>query len=211
MKPIVTKVSVILSIIFIVISICGISSIDCLRGMLPIQRAIINSDNIMRGLNYGDIRSLPYKQIPFFYVSLIFVVLSSVIKFTKINKAKSIINIVISLIPTIFVLVTHDYIWFMILMNIYLVGNILSDISFKNKMNMFSNIISIIVFIINEIQIFRHLQLPFDLNNMEIFTSALIILSNTTLKIYMLWLIPYIILLINDIVIIHKHSIGGNL
>ena len=196
MKSIVAKVSVILSIIFIVISICGISS--------------INSDNIMRGLNYGDIRLLPYKQIPFFYVALIFVVLSSVIKFTKINKTKSIINIVISLIPTIFVLVTHDYIWFMILMNIYLVGNILSDISFKNKINMFSNIISIIVFIINEIQIFRHLQLPFDLNNMEIFTSTLIILSNTTLNIYMLWLIPYIILLINDIVIIHKHSIGGN-
>ena len=120
MKSIVSKVSVILSIIFIVISICGISSMDCLKRMFPIQRAIINSNNVMRGLNYGDIRSLPYKQIPFFYIALILVVLSSIIKFTKINKVKSIINIVISLIPTIFVLVTHDYIWFVILMNLSL-------------------------------------------------------------------------------------------
>lgn len=158
----------------------------------------------------SDIKSLQYERFSLFYIGLFLIVLSGIICFTKSNKITSTIRVTLSLIPVIFVIVTHNYIWFMILMNIYLVGNILLGISFKNKISMFSNIISIIVFIINEIQIFRHLQLPFNLNNMEIFTSTLIILSNTTLKIYMLWLIPYIILLINDIVIIHKHSIGGN-
>lgn len=210
MKNITSKVTVILSVILFVISICSVSSLECLKGFFPIQRTIINNEDVIHGLMCSDIKSLQYERFSLFYIGLFLIMLSSIICFTKSNKITSTIRVTLSLIPVIFVIVTHNYIWFMILMNIYLVGNILLGISFKNKISMFSNIISIIVFTINEIQIFRHLQLPSDLNNMEIFTSTLIILSNTTLKIYMLWLIPYIILLINDIVIIHKHSIGGN-
>ncbi len=208
MKSIVTKVAVILSIIFIIISICGISSIECLKRILPIQRAIINSDNIMRGLNYGDIGSLPYKQIPFFYVALILVVLSSVIKFTKINKAKSIINIVISLIPAMFILFTHDYIWFMILMNVYLILYLFIDFTIKSKVHIAVNVIVIIIGILNLIQSIKHLNLEFELSNIVGFEESLIVVSQNTLKIFALWLIPYGILLIKDTVttIAHKKS-----
>lgn len=206
MKSIVAKVSVILSIIFIVISICGISSMNCLKGMFPMQKAIINSEDIMYGLNYGDIRSLPYNKIPFFYVALILVVLSSVIKYTKTSKVKSIINIVISIVPAIFVLITHDYIWFMILMNIYLILYLLIDFTTKSKVHIAVNVVVIIIGILNLIQVVKHLNLEFDPSNITGFKESLIVISQNTLKVFALWLIPYGILLIKEIITTYKTS-----
>lgn len=206
MKSIVAKASVVLSIIFIVISICGISSVNCLNGMIPINGTIINSKDIMYGLKYGDIRSLPYKLVPFFYIALILIVLSSVIKFTKTNKEKSIINIIMSLVPAVFVFVTHNYIWFLILINIYLLSFICIDFNIKNKVDIVINIITIIINILNFIQIIKHLNLEFAPSNVIVFEESLIIMSVNTLKIFSLWLIPYTILLIKEIVTTYKTS-----
>lgn len=205
MKSIVAKVSVILSIIFVVISICGISSVDCLKGMFPIQKAIINSKDIIYGLNYGDIRSLPYKQIPLFYIALILIVLSSVIKFTKTSKVKSIIFIAISLLSTIFVLITHDYIWFMILMNMYLLLYLFIDFTTKGKVQITVNIVAIIINILNIVQAIRYLNLEFDPSNFTGFEEMLISMSKSMLNFFALWLIPYSILLIREIIITHKN------
>lgn len=206
MKPIVTKVSVILSIIFTVISICGTSSIDCLRGMLPIQRLVVNDEDVFHGLVYADISFLPMKQIPFFYIALILIVLSSVIKFTKTSKVKSIINIVISLVPAIFILVTHDYIWFMILMNIYLILYLFIDFTTKSKVHIAVNVVAILISILNFIQTVKHLNLEFNPSNITGFEESLIVISQNTLKVFALWLIPYGILLIKEIVTMYKTS-----
>lgn len=206
MKAIVAKVSAILAIIFIVVSICGISSVDCLRGKLPINKTIINSKDIMYGLNYGDMKSLPYKLIPLFGAALVLIVLSSILKFTKTNKAKSIINIIISLVPTVFVVVTHNYIWFLILINIYLLSYICIDFLEKNKVNIIINIITIIISILNFIQMVKHLNLEFNPSNVIAFEKNLIIVSENTLKNFSLWLTPYTILLIKEIITKHKTS-----
>lgn len=178
---------------------------DCLRGMFPIQRAIINNEDIMYGLNYGDIRSLSYKQIPIFYIALVLIVLSSIIKFTKTSKVKSIINIAISLVPAIFVLVTHDYIWFIILMNMYLLLLLFIDFTTKSKVHIAVNIIAIIICILNLVQSVKHLNLEFNPSNITEFEETLISISISTLKIFTLWLIPYIILLIKEIIIVYKN------
>lgn len=206
MKSIVAKVSVILSIIFIVISICGISSVDCIKGIIPMQKAIINDESILYDIQRLDIGHLPYKQIPFFYVALILVVLSSIIKFTKTSKVKSIINIVISIAPAIFVLITHDYIWFMILMNIYLILYLLIDFTTKSKLHIAVNVVVIIIGILNLIQVVKHLNLEFDMSNITGFEESLIVISQNTLKVFALWLIPYGILLIKEIVTMYKTS-----
>lgn len=210
MKSIVAKVSVILSIIFIVISICGISSVDCIKESIPLKNAIIYNDNIIHNVEIANIKGLPYKQIPFFYVALILVVLSSVIKYTKTRKIKSIINIVISLIPAIFVLITHDYIWFMILMNIYLILYIFIDFTIKSKVHIAVNVVVIIIGILNLIQAIKHLNLEFDISNITGFEESLIVISQNTLKVFALWLIPYGILLIKEIVTTYKTSMGVN-
>lgn len=208
MKSIVAKVSVILSIIFIVISICVISSVDCIKESIPLKNAIIYNDNIMHNVEIANIKGLPYKQIPFFYVALILVVLSSVIKYTKTNKIKGIINIVISLIPAIFVLVTHDYIWFMILMNIYLILYLFIYFTTKSKLHIAVNVVVIIIGILNLIQAIIHLNLEFDISNITGFEESLIMISQNTLKIFALWLIPYGILLIKEIVTTYKTSMA---
>lgn len=174
--------------------------------MIPINGTIINSKDIMYGLKYGDIRSLPYKLVPFFYIALILIVLSSVIKFTKTNKEKSIINIIMSLVPAVFVFVTHNYIWFLILINIYLLSFICIDFNIKNKVDIVINIITIIINILNFIQIIKHLNLEFAPSNVIVFEESLIIMSVNTLKIFSLWLIPYTILLIKEIVTTYKTS-----
>ena len=183
---------------------------DCLKGKFPIQRAIINNEDIMYGLNCGDIRSLPYKQIPFFYVALILIILSSVIKFTKTSKVKSIINIVISFVPPIFVLITHDYIGFMILMNLYLLLYLFIDLTTKSKVHITINIVAIIISVLNMIQTIKHLNLEFDTFNITGFEESLIVISQNTLKIFALWLIPYGILLIKEIVTMYKTPSTAN-
>lgn len=206
MKSIVAKVFVVLSIIFVVISICGISSVDCIKAYIPLENAIISNNNIIRNIMIANIKGLPYKQIPFFYIALIFVILSSVISFTQIHKAKSIINIVISLVPTIFVLITHNYIWFIILMNMYLLLYIFVDYIIKTKVNIAVNIVAVLVCMLNLVQAVKHLNLEFDSSNVTNFERTLIAISKSTLNIFKLWIIPYTILLIKDIIATYKIS-----
>lgn len=206
MKSIVAKVSVILSIIFVVISICGISSVDCLKNYIPLKNAIIYNENIMYNIEISNIKGLPYKLVPFFYIALILIVLSSVMKFNKITKVKSIINIIISIVPALFILITHNYIWFLILINIYLLLFICIDFYTKNKTEIAINIITIIISALNFVQAVKHLNLEFNPSDIIIFGENLITISSNTLKIFSLWLIPYTILLIKEIATTHKTS-----
>lgn len=208
MKKIVSKATVILSVIFFVISICGASSVDCLKGFIPMQDTIIDSSNILYGIQHSDMNVLPYKQVPLFYVAIIFMLLSSVANFTKSNKIKSFILIALSLISVSFLLVTHNYIWFLILLNLYMILLILFDYKRKNKVNICANIIAIIIIILNILQLIRHLILKFNTQNLQYFEKKLIDLSGITLKFLLLWFIPFIVLLVNDIITMLKQHKG---
>ena len=206
MKKIVSKATVILSVIFFVISICGASSVDCLKGFISVQDTIIDSDNVLYSIQYGDMNALPYKQVVLFYVALVFMILSSVATFTKkiSNRIKSCILIALSLISVSFLLVTHNYVWFLILLNLYMILFVLFDLKRKNKVNICANIISIIIIILNILQLIRHFNLKCNIQNLQYFDKNLIDLSRITLKFLLLWIIPFIILLVNDIITMLK-------
>lgn len=200
MKKIVSKIAIILSVVFFVLSICPITSIQCLKGKFPLQNAVINSEDIIYGLNRGDISYLPYKQIPLFYIGLVLVIISSIGRFEKSNKFKRLVNIVLSIFVVLFVIITHNYLWFLILINLYLIITLVADFTSKDKVIIIGNVIGIIISILNLIQLIQHLQLTFNPINIQTFQMELVELSDITLKVFTLWLIPYTILLIKDII-----------
>lgn len=89
-------------------------------------------------------------------------------------------------------------------MNLYLLMNLLIDFTLKNKINILANIIAFVIVAVNLIQLIKHLQLTFDSSDIPMFQVALIKISTVTLKVIWLWLIPYTILLIKDIIITRK-------
>lgn len=209
MKNIVSKIAIVLSVIFIVLSICPITSIECLKGKIPLQDTIINSTDIIDNIMIANIRGLPYKQVPLFYIGLVLIIISSIICFGKSNKLSGLICIVLSVFTTLFIIITHNYIWFLILMNLFLITTLIVDFHQKTKIIIIENIIGIIICVLNIFQLTQHLQLTFeyaDITNMELWNESLISLSNITLKIFALWLIPYTILLIKDIITTYKSS-----
>ena len=201
MKKIVAKFFIMLSMIFIVISICGMSTIDCLKSVLPIQQIFIFNKNMINAIYQGNINLLPYKLIPLFYISLICIVLSGILNFTNDNKLKSIITIIISCIPIIYVMITHNYIWFLIFLNIYFLLHILLNFCDKNKFNIFAVIASAIIGLINIIKLIEHLTLEFNANNLEQFEITLINTSKKNLIFLTLWIFPYTILVFKEIIV----------
>ncbi len=200
MKKIVSKAILILSVIFFAISICGVSSVDCLKGYFPIQDTIIDSSNVINAIQHGDMNVLPYKLIPLFYIAIVLILVSSIVTFSKSNKIKNSIIVILSFISSIFVLITHNYIWFLILINLYMILFILFDLTMKNKVNICASIIAILITILNVIQLICHMNLEFNPSNIPYFEEKLIYLSGITLKFLLLWIIPFTILLVNDII-----------
>ena len=94
----------------------------------------------------------------------------------------------------------------MILMNIYLILYLFIDFTTKSKVYMAVNIGTIIISILNLIQAVKHLNLEFNPSNIVKFEETLVSISQGTLKFFALWLIPYGILLIKEIVTTHKIS-----
>lgn len=66
--------------------------------------------------------------------------------------------------------------------------------------------IGIMVTVLNLIQLIQHLQLTYDPVDIQAFQTELVKLSDNTLRIFALWLIPYTILLIKNIIAIYKLS-----
>lgn len=206
MKKIVSKMTIVLSIILFVLSIGSITSIKCLKGTIPLQDTIINSKDIIYGIIYKDLSYLQHKQVSLFYIGLFLFLASSFIHFEKTNKLKGLIRIVLSTIPIFCVIFMHNYIWFLILVNLYLITVIIIDFKSKDKLAIVGSIVGIIIWLLNIIQLIQHLQLTFNPIEIQTFQMELVELSNITLKIFALWLIPYTILLIKDITTTHKSS-----
>lgn len=204
MKSIITKISTILSIIFIVLSICSVSSVDCLKGVITIQETIINKADVFHGIMSGDITLMPYNLIALFYISLFLILLSSVISFTYRSKIKSIVTIVVSVIPIIYVLLMHNYIWFLILLNIYLFLYILFNNFNRDRINICVFCFSIAVCFINILELVKHLNLDFNNIDMQELETALMNISKQDLLCLLLWIVLYFVLIIKDIVSIHK-------
>lgn len=198
MKKIVSKVIVVLFIILIAVSICATSSLDYIKGLIPIQNTIINNVENLDAIMHLKIKVLPYKLNSLFYIAIVLIVVSGIVNFSKSNKIKNSIIVILSFIPSIFVLITHNYIWFLILLNLYMILFLLFNFTIKSKVNICANIIAIIITILNVTQLIRHLNLEFNPSNLRYFEKNLIDLSGITLKFLLLWFIPFTILLIND-------------
>lgn len=179
---------------------------ECLMGKIPLQDAIINSADVIHGIIYGNINYLPHKQIYLFYTGLLLIIISRIICFEKSNKFKELIDVALSIATVSFVIITHNYLLFLMLINMYLIIHLMMDFTLKNKIIIVGNIIGIIITVLNIIQLVQHLQLTFDPIDIQIFQVELVKLSNITLKVFALWLIPYTILMINDIIIFRKSS-----
>ena len=200
MKKIVAKIFIMSSIIFIIISICSVSTVDCLKSNLPIQQTFIFNTSTIDAINNGNINFLQYKLIPLFYISLIFILLSGIFNITNGYKINSIITIIISCIPTFYIVITHNYIWFLILFNIYLLIYVLINYSLKNKFNIFIEFVSLIIGAVNIIKLLEHLTIDFSTNSFEQFEIELINISKINLVCLVMWFIPYIILVCKEII-----------
>ena len=87
LKKIVAQSSVILSIILIILSICGISNVDCFKGYIPIQHIFVLDNMMMEEIAVGDVKA-SYKLIPLFYIAVVFIIISGILYFNKENKIK---------------------------------------------------------------------------------------------------------------------------
>lgn len=200
LKKIISKTTAILGMILLSVSICGISSVNCLKGYCPLQNTIILNKSIMHSLNIGDISSLPYNSIPLFYVALGMVILSGIICIKKANKVRNLIFEIMPLFLSAYVLISHNYIWFMILINIYFLLYTLSNITLNNKTGLIICFISIVITVINFAQLFSRLNMQFNINEALTFSEKIIKSSNLILKAFILWTIPYLTLLVDNIV-----------
>lgn len=200
MKKIISKTITILAIFFLLCSIGNVSSIDCMYSYCSIKQTIILNQTIVNSISQHNIASLQYNTIPLFYIALALITLSGMICIEKTNKIKSLMFGIIPLFLTVYVLISHNYIWFMVLTNIYFLLYMLSDFTLNSKIKISTYIISIIIALMNFIQLVIRLNIQFDINNFSIFEEKLIRSSHLILKALLLWIIPYLILLIDDIV-----------
>ena len=199
LKLIIAKVSVILAIIFLAISICDVSSTDCLKKLSPIQQTFIGSKGALQGIVYGDMKLLSNGQFIIFFISLLLIILSSSIGFKKMSKVKSSIIIAISIFLLFYVLITHNYVWFLMLFNIYLFLNVLFNCFQKDKITIFVILFSLSICLINILKLYQHLELELKPNiNMQEFESLVIHSSKTILVCLLFWAFPYIMLVIRD-------------
>lgn len=198
MKRKISKIMIILSVIFIFVSVCDMSGVDCAKGVIPLQKSIINSSDYIYGLERGDMSCFQMNHIPLFYVSLILMIIASALLFAKTNKLKSCLHIVISVISSAFVLITRNYVWFMIMLNIYLLLHIWGEGVSRRKIEISINIIAFVICVMNLIQLGKHLNLQFDVVGFETFEMELIRSSNFILYLFITWVMPYTTLLVRD-------------
>lgn len=180
---------------------------DCLKGIIPIQETIVNSNTMINGIQYGNVQLLPYHLIPLFYISLLLIILSSIINFIKVKEIKSGIILGGSIILVIYVLITHNYLWFLLLLNIYLFLYVLFDCCQKDKISICVICFSLVICFINIIKLVQHLGLEFspyiDMNEFE---TALIDISKINLTLLALWIIAYLILETKEVILLKNRK-----
>lgn len=207
MKKIVSIVSAILSILFTAISICGMSIISCWKGQIAIfQVFVLNENMFYTAWGLGN-RTWPYILIPFFYFSLILTFLSGVLNFEKKKIFKSIITIIASIVPIVYGINTNDYILFLILLNLHLMLYVLINYSSEKILDICIEIASAIIAVMNIILLVIHSMLTFDYGwdrQLEQSANIMIIVSRLNLMCLILWFVPYIILLVKDILGMRK-------
>ena len=197
LKKIVAQSSVILSIILIILSICGISNVDCFKGYIPIQHIFVLDNMMMEEIAVGDVKA-SYKLIPLFYIAVVFIIISGILYFNKENKIKCSIVLVLSFVPGVYVFFRHNYLFFLMFVNIYLMLYIFLELYNHNEMKKYIFILttSVIIVLTNIIMLIKHIRLNFVSIEYEIY---LVRISRINLICLTLWLIPYGILLVKEI------------
>ena len=197
-RKIVSKVIVIVFIIFIINSIVNMSAFAYMKGCIPIQNTIINKENIIYELGYGNIKIIPTNTFFLFYISLGLIIISSFICLRR--KVVDFIFISIALICAIYGLLGYNYIIFLLILNMYIFLLILFDSLNKNRINIIIISLSILIFCLNIIITINHLRINFDPIKIQEFSNNLIQISNKTLIIFILWIIPYSLSIISDLI-----------
>lgn len=197
-RKIVSKVIVIVFIIFIINSIVNMSVFAYIKGCIPIQNTIINNENVIYELDYGNIKIIPTNTVFLFYISLGLIIISS---FTCLRrKVVDFIFISIALICAIYGLLGYNYIIFLLILNMYIFLLILFDSLNKNRINIIISSLSILIFCLNIIITIKHLRINFDPIKIQEFSNNLIQISNKTLIIFILWITPYSLSIIRDLI-----------
>ncbi len=103
----------------------------------------------------------------------------------------------LSFVPGIYVLVRHNYLFFIMFVNIYLMLYIFLEQYNHNEMqiHILILVISVIIFLTNMIMLTKHFRLSFSGREYE----TLVHISKINLICFALWFIPYVILLVKEI------------
>ena len=183
------------------------SIISCWKGQIAIfQVFVLNENMFYTAWGLGN-RTWPYILIPFFYFSLILTFLSGVLNFEKKKIFKSIITIIASIVPIVYGINTNDYILFLILLNLHLMLYVLINYSSEKILDICIEIASAIIAVMNIILLVIHSMLTFDYGwdrQLEQSANIMIIVSRLNLMCLILWFVPYIILLVKDILGMRK-------
>lgn len=188
------------------------SIISCLEGQIVIFRVFVLNINMFNTAWGVGNRTWPYILIPIFYFSLILTFLSGVLNFAKKKIFKSIVTIIVSIVPIVYGINTYDYILFLILLNLYLMLYVLINYSSEKILDICIEIASAIIAIMNIILLVIHSMLTFDygwdtqLEQLEQSITIMIVVSRLNLMCLILWFVPYIILLVKEIMGMRKKN-----
>ena len=137
-------------------SISSISNFDCLRGNTSIQQTLVSEMADFDTIANKDIASFTAFKNSLFYVSMLLLTLNSLIRFDKEFKIKSIINIFIVLAAVIHTLVSHNYITYLVLINIYLLYDFATYNTKKDILCAITSALSAILCCVCIIMLYKH-------------------------------------------------------
>ncbi len=201
MKKLISILFVITSTILCCMSICDISNLDCLKGNIPTQQMFVSETTNFDAIINRDAGSFQTFKILLFYVSILLLVLNSFIRFDKEFKIKGIINISIILVIATYILVLHNYVFYLMLINIYLLYDFITHHTKRDILCIMTSIMSACLCCVCIIMLYKYFRLPtsFDFPNI---VQPMIQNSKHILTIFGLWIIPYAVM---GIKALHKH------
>ena len=197
LRKIVSYSFMIASVLFLFLSIGVVTSVDVMEGEIPVQEAFIGNKTTIDSIANYNMRGLPHGLTNLFYISLILMLASSIVSFSKTSKVKSSITIIFSIGLNIYGFVAHNYIVFLMCFNVFLLLYILLGSFDKNsKVYICSGVVSFLLFLFNCIGLLNHFFLELDSIHYDVFVNKLVCISKVNLVSLILWMIPCFMLLI---------------
>lgn len=202
MKKLISTLFIITSIILCCVSICDISNFDCLKGDVPIQQMFVLETTNFDAIANKDAKIFqPFKNF-LFYVSILLLTLNSFILFDKKFKIRDIINIFIMLAIATYILISHNYVFYLVLINIYLLYDFITHHTKRDIMCIITSMVSTFLCCACIIMLCKHFRLStlFEYPNI---VQPMVQSSKHILTTFGLWIIPYTAL---GIKVLYEHN-----